>query len=117
MPEIRPRIAVVVFPGSNDDRDAAWALGAWGIRALIGPWLAYFRPAHGLTPELGALYAANRLRLIADAGYAPVPILPALKSSWRSALNRKPALVRTGQTSTSSRIEASSPIASARVSP
>jgi phosphoribosylformylglycinamidine synthase I len=26
----RPRIAVVVFPGSNDDRDAAWALGALG---------------------------------------------------------------------------------------
>jgi phosphoribosylformylglycinamidine synthase len=24
----RPTIAVVVFPGSNDDRDAAWALGA-----------------------------------------------------------------------------------------
>ena len=24
----RPRIGVVVFPGSNDDRDAAWALGA-----------------------------------------------------------------------------------------
>jgi phosphoribosylformylglycinamidine synthase I len=28
--EPRPRIAVVVFPGSNDDRDAAWALGALG---------------------------------------------------------------------------------------
>jgi phosphoribosylformylglycinamidine synthase len=26
----RPRIAVVVFPGSNDDRDAAWALRALG---------------------------------------------------------------------------------------
>ena len=26
-PERRPRIAVLVFPGSNDDRDAAWALG------------------------------------------------------------------------------------------
>jgi phosphoribosylformylglycinamidine synthase subunit PurQ / glutaminase len=28
--ERRPRIAVVVFPGSNDDRDALWALGALG---------------------------------------------------------------------------------------
>ena len=28
--ELRPRIAVVTFPGSNDDRDAAWALGAVG---------------------------------------------------------------------------------------
>jgi phosphoribosylformylglycinamidine synthase subunit PurQ / glutaminase len=26
----RPRIGVVVFPGSNDDRDAAWALAAVG---------------------------------------------------------------------------------------
>ena len=25
-----PRIAVLVFPGSNDDRDAAWALRAIG---------------------------------------------------------------------------------------
>src|SRR5918999_2433990 len=30
MSEIRPRIAVIVFPGSNDDRDAAWALKALG---------------------------------------------------------------------------------------
>jgi phosphoribosylformylglycinamidine synthase len=28
--ERRPQIAVVVFPGSNDDRDAAWALHALG---------------------------------------------------------------------------------------
>ena len=27
---MRPRIAVLVFPGSNDDRDAAWALGGLG---------------------------------------------------------------------------------------
>jgi phosphoribosylformylglycinamidine synthase subunit PurQ / glutaminase len=27
---VRPRIAVVVFPGSNDDADAAWALAALG---------------------------------------------------------------------------------------
>ena len=25
-----PKVAVIVFPGSNDDRDAAWALGALG---------------------------------------------------------------------------------------
>ncbi|HEX6699209.1 MAG TPA: phosphoribosylformylglycinamidine synthase subunit PurQ [Gaiellaceae bacterium] len=30
----RPRIAVVTFPGSNDDRDAAWALGALGAEAV-----------------------------------------------------------------------------------
>ena len=30
MSEVAPRIAVLVFPGSNDDRDAAWALTALG---------------------------------------------------------------------------------------
>jgi phosphoribosylformylglycinamidine synthase subunit PurQ / glutaminase len=30
-----PRIAVVVFPGSNDDRDAAWALGALGADPVL----------------------------------------------------------------------------------
>jgi phosphoribosylformylglycinamidine synthase subunit PurQ / glutaminase len=34
MSEIRPRIGVVTFPGSNDDRDAAWALTALGAEAL-----------------------------------------------------------------------------------
>ena len=32
---IRPRVAVLVFPGSNDDRDAAWALGALGADAQL----------------------------------------------------------------------------------
>ncbi len=30
MTEPRPRVAVLVFPGSNDDHDAAWALSALG---------------------------------------------------------------------------------------
>jgi phosphoribosylformylglycinamidine synthase len=30
-----PRIAVVVFPGSNDDGDAAWALGALGAEPVL----------------------------------------------------------------------------------
>jgi phosphoribosylformylglycinamidine synthase subunit PurQ / glutaminase len=32
--EPRPRVAVVVFPGSNDDRDAVWALRAVGAEAV-----------------------------------------------------------------------------------
>ena len=32
---LSPRVAVVVFPGSNDDRDAAWALRAVGAEAVI----------------------------------------------------------------------------------
>lgn len=35
MSEVAPRIAVVVFPGSNDDRDAAWALSALGADAVL----------------------------------------------------------------------------------
>jgi phosphoribosylformylglycinamidine synthase subunit PurQ / glutaminase len=31
----RPLVAVVVFPGSNDDRDAAWALGAVGADPVL----------------------------------------------------------------------------------
>jgi len=34
MNEPRPRIAVLVFPGSNDDRDALWALGALDADAV-----------------------------------------------------------------------------------
>jgi phosphoribosylformylglycinamidine synthase subunit PurQ / glutaminase len=33
--EPRPRIGVLVFPGSQDDRDAAWALGALGAEAVM----------------------------------------------------------------------------------
>jgi phosphoribosylformylglycinamidine synthase subunit PurQ / glutaminase len=33
--EPRPRIAVLVFPGSNDDRDAAWALHALGAEPVL----------------------------------------------------------------------------------
>ena len=31
----RPEVAVVVFPGSNDDHDAAWALGAMGAEPRL----------------------------------------------------------------------------------
>jgi phosphoribosylformylglycinamidine synthase subunit PurQ / glutaminase len=35
MKEPQPRIGVLVFPGSQDDRDAAWALGALGAEAVL----------------------------------------------------------------------------------
>jgi phosphoribosylformylglycinamidine synthase subunit PurQ / glutaminase len=34
MREVRPGVAVLVFPGSNDDRDAVWALQALGADAV-----------------------------------------------------------------------------------
>ena len=35
MTEIRPKVGVLVFPGSNDDRDAAWALAALGADPVM----------------------------------------------------------------------------------
>ncbi|MGH3052524.1 MAG: phosphoribosylformylglycinamidine synthase subunit PurQ [Gaiellaceae bacterium] len=35
MPEVRPRVGVLVFPGSNDDRDAAWAVQALGAEPVL----------------------------------------------------------------------------------
>jgi phosphoribosylformylglycinamidine synthase len=69
----RPRVAVVVFPGSNDDHDAAWALGATGAEPLL-VW-------HGereLPPKTGAVVLpggfsyGDYLRPGAIAGQAPV---------------------------------------------
>jgi phosphoribosylformylglycinamidine synthase subunit PurQ / glutaminase len=47
---IRPRVAVLVFPGSNDDRDALWALGALGADA-VPVWHA----EHELPRDTGAV--------------------------------------------------------------
>jgi phosphoribosylformylglycinamidine synthase subunit PurQ / glutaminase len=72
MSEVRPRIAVVVFPGSNDDRDAAWALKALGADPLL-VWHA--------EPELeridavvlpGGFSYGDYLRCGAIARFAPV---------------------------------------------
>ncbi len=35
MSRVRPRIAVLVFPGSNDDHDAVWALSALGAEPVM----------------------------------------------------------------------------------
>ena len=69
----RPKIAVVVFPGSNDDRDAAWALGALGAEAQL-VWHA----EHELPPQTGAVVLpggfsyGDYLRCGAIARFAPV---------------------------------------------
>ena len=47
---IRPRVAVLVFPGSNDDRDALWALGALGADAL-----PVWHAEHALPRDTGAV--------------------------------------------------------------
>jgi phosphoribosylformylglycinamidine synthase I len=70
--ERRPRVAVLVFPGSNDDRDAAWALSAVGADSRL-VWHA--------DPELprvdavvlpGGFSYGDYLRCGAIARFAPV---------------------------------------------
>jgi phosphoribosylformylglycinamidine synthase subunit PurQ / glutaminase len=69
----RPKVAVLVFPGSNDDRDAAWALGALGADAEL-VWHAETE----LPRETGAVVLpggfsyGDYLRCGAIARFAPV---------------------------------------------
>jgi phosphoribosylformylglycinamidine synthase I len=72
MTERRPRIAVVTFPGSNDDRDAAYALELLGAEA-IPVW-----HADDTLPEVAAVVLpggfsyGDYLRAGALARFAPV---------------------------------------------
>ena len=69
----RPRVAVVTFPGSNDDRDAAWALGALGAEATL-VWHAdqgLPRDTAGVVLPGGFSYG-DYLRSGAIARFAPI---------------------------------------------
>ena len=87
MSERRPQIAVIVFPGSNDDRDAAWALHALGADPVL-VW-------HG-EPELpdvagvilpGGFSYGDYLRCGAIARFAP-----AMEAVGRFAADGGPVL-------------------------
>ena len=71
MSDRRPRIAVLVFPGSNDDRDAAWALHALGADPVL-VW-----HADGELPDVGGVVLpggfsyGDYLRCGAIARFAP----------------------------------------------
>jgi phosphoribosylformylglycinamidine synthase len=69
--EPRPRIAVLVFPGSNDDRDALWALGALGADP-VPVWHADadVPEVHGVVLPGGFSYG-DYLRCGAIARFAP----------------------------------------------
>ena len=71
MTERRPRIAVLVFPGSNDDRDAAWALSALGAEPQL-VWHAErdFPRVDGVVLPGGVSYG-DYLRAGAIARFAP----------------------------------------------
>ncbi|HKP17216.1 MAG TPA: phosphoribosylformylglycinamidine synthase subunit PurQ [Gaiellaceae bacterium] len=71
--ERAPLVAVVVFPGSNDDGDAAWALGALGAKPVL-VWHGEER----LPPDTGAVILpggfsyGDYLRCGAIARFSPV---------------------------------------------
>jgi phosphoribosylformylglycinamidine synthase I len=70
--ERRPRVAVVVFPGSNDDGDAAWALGAIGAEADL-VWHAETElPDVGAVILPGGFSYGDYLRCGAIARFSPV---------------------------------------------
>jgi phosphoribosylformylglycinamidine synthase I len=68
----RPRIAVVVFPGSNDDRDAALALDRLGAEAVL-VWHADDElPEAGAVVLPGGFSYGDYLRAGAIARFSPV---------------------------------------------
>jgi phosphoribosylformylglycinamidine synthase subunit PurQ / glutaminase len=71
--EPRPTVAVVVFPGSNDDQDAAWALRALGADAPL-VWHASERLPErvGAVVLPGGFSYGDYLRCGAIARFSPV---------------------------------------------
>ena len=68
----RPIVAVVVFPGSNDDRDAVWALGAMGAEpALVWHEEAELPPGTGAVVLPGGFSYGDYLRTGAMASLSP----------------------------------------------
>jgi phosphoribosylformylglycinamidine synthase subunit PurQ / glutaminase len=69
--EVRPRIAVLVFPGSNDDRDAAWALTALGAEPILVWHADEELPAVDAVVLPGGFSYGDYLRAGAIARFAP----------------------------------------------
>jgi phosphoribosylformylglycinamidine synthase I len=70
--ELRPRIGVLVFPGSNDDRDAAWALAALGAEPVLVWHAEAALPDVGAVVLPGGFSYGDYLRSGAIARFAPV---------------------------------------------
>ena len=71
MTEVRPRIAVLVFPGSNDDRDAAWALAALGADPVFVWHAEESLPRADAAVLPGGFSYGDYLRAGAIARFAP----------------------------------------------
>ena len=73
MRDSRPKVAVVVFPGSHDDRDAAWALGALGAEpALVWHGEDRLPEDTGAVVLPGGFSYGDYLRCGAIARFSPV---------------------------------------------
>jgi len=69
----RPVVAVVVFPGSNDDRDAAWAVGSVGAEpAMVWHDEEVLPPNTGAVILPGGFSYGDYLRTGAIASTAPI---------------------------------------------
>jgi phosphoribosylformylglycinamidine synthase I len=70
---VKPRVAVIQFPGSNDDRDAVWALKALGADASL-VWHADTELPEGTAAVVlpGGFSYGDYLRSGAIARFAPV---------------------------------------------
>ena len=66
------RIAVITFPGSNDDHDAAWALGALGAEAVAVWHQESELPDVGAVVLPGGFSYGDYLRAGAIARFSPV---------------------------------------------
>ena len=69
---VSPRVAVVVFPGSQDDRDAAWALGSVGAEPVF-VWHAEHELPRGTAAIVlpGGFSYGDYLRCGAIARFSP----------------------------------------------
>jgi phosphoribosylformylglycinamidine synthase I len=70
---VKPRVAVIQFPGSNDDRDAVWALKALGADASL-VWHADTELPEGTAAVVlpGGFSYGDYLRSGAIARFAPI---------------------------------------------
>jgi phosphoribosylformylglycinamidine synthase I len=67
----QPRIGVLVFPGSQDDRDAAWALGALGANPVMVWHVEEALPALDAVVLPGGFSYGDYLRCGAIARFSP----------------------------------------------
>ena len=72
MSPLAPTVGVVQFPGSNDDRDAAWALAALGAEPVLVWHAEEELPSVGAVVLPGGFSYGDYLRAGAIARFAPI---------------------------------------------